>query len=141
MVGSLPSGAERIEGVVHRASPYTVDETAARLEAVIAGAGAKVFAVIDQRAEAAGAGQTLRPTKLVIFGNPAAGTPAMAAAPAVALELPLKILVWADDAGAVWMSYLAGAWIAARYGVPEQLAGPLGAADALTGRLGAAVAG
>ena len=72
------------------------------------------------------AGLSLRETTLVIFGNPAAGTPVMAAAPLAALDLPLKILVWQDDDGAVWMTHLDPAWLAARYGLAQELTAPLG---------------
>jgi len=74
----------------------------------------------------------LRATKLLVFGNPVGGTPAMVASPLVALDLPLRVLVWMDDDGAVWMSYLEAAWLAARHGLAAELAAPLSAVDGLT---------
>jgi uncharacterized protein (DUF302 family) len=91
----------------------------------------KLFAVIDQRAEAQGTGLELRETVLVIFGSPAAGTPVMAASPLAAVDLPLKILVWDDD-GETKVSYTAPAALAARHGLDDALAGNLAGIDALT---------
>jgi len=84
-------------GVTTKVSPRSVADTVARLTGMIAAKGMKTFAVIDQAAEARDAGQQLRETTLVIFGSPTAGTPVMAASPLAALDLPLKVLVWAGD--------------------------------------------
>src|SRR5215471_2201424 len=84
--------------IVTKLSPRPVGDTVMRLTSMITGKGMKLFAVIDQAAEARQAGLTLRDTVLVIFGNPAAGTPVMDASPLAALDLPLKVLVWADGA-------------------------------------------
>lgn len=81
-----------------------------------------MFAVIDHSGEAEQVGLPLRDTKLMIFGNPLAGTPVMQAAPLAALDLPLKILVWADEAGAVWMTFLSAAWLAERHDLSDDLA-------------------
>ena len=121
--------------VVTKVSPRSVAATVSRLTGILAAKGMKVFAVIDQSEEARGAGQSLRETTLVIFGNPAAGTPVMVAAPLAALDLPLKILVWADDDGTVWMSYPDPAWLAERHGLTGSLAAPLTAPAALTARV------
>ena len=123
------------EGIVHRRSPLSVEETVSRLGAAIETAGAKIFTVVDHSGEAAAAGLKLRDTKLIIFGSPTAGTPVMDAAPTAALDLPLKILVWRDERGATWMTYLSPAWLAERHGVPEALRGPLSAVEALTARI------
>jgi uncharacterized protein (DUF302 family) len=109
--------------------------TVDRLTEVIQAAGARIFTVVDHSGEAERVGLSLRDTKLLIFGNPAAGTPVMAASPLVALDLPLKVLVWADDGGSVWMSYLDPAWLAARHGLSGDLAAPLSAAERLTHRV------
>jgi uncharacterized protein (DUF302 family) len=127
--------AESVDGIVSKPSPFGVPETVSRLTEVIAAAGAKVFAVIDQSAEARAVGQSLRETTLVIFGSPAGGTPVMAAEPLAAMDLPLKVLVYAADDGGVWMSYLDRAWLAARYQLSPELAGPLGAPAALAARV------
>jgi len=114
-----------------------VGDTVARLTDLVAAKGMRLFAVIDQAAEARKVGLKLRDTTMVIFGSPVAGTPVMVAAPLAALDLPLKVLVWADDEGAVWMSYLDSAWLAERHGLAPRLAAPLSA----TGRLTDQVAG
>jgi len=132
---SIPAGTIATDGVVHRRSHLSVTDTVARLLEAVDAAGAKVFAVIDQAGEAERAGLVLRETKLVIFGNPAGGTPVMQAAPLAALDLPLKILVWSDDAGAVWMTYIAADWLVRRYELSVDLAGPLSAPEVLTGRV------
>ncbi len=100
--------------VVTSRHPYA--ETVALLTAAIAAAGSTLFASIDQSAAAAAAGLSLRPTTLLIFGNPKGGTPLMEAAPLSALDLPLKLLVWDED-GAVMVAYVRASAIAARYGV------------------------
>jgi uncharacterized protein (DUF302 family) len=81
----------------------------------------QVFAVIDHSGEAGKVGMKMRPTKLVIFGNPKGGTPVMVAAPTVAIDLPLKALVWEDEAGKVWISYNSPEYLQQRHGVPEDL--------------------
>ena len=98
------------------ASAYAFDETLARLSKAIKDAGNTLFADIDQRAAAKSVGLTLRPTRLLIFGNPKGGTPLMDAYPLAALELPLKLLVW-EDGGAAQVAYTAPAEIALRYDV------------------------
>ena len=120
--------------VVTKLSPRPVAETVARFTELLAGKGVKVFAVIDQAAAAKDAGLDLRETVLVIFGNPAAGTPVMAASPLSALDLPLKIVVW-DDAGQTKVSYVTPAAIAARYDLPDGLAANLAAINPLTDAL------
>jgi uncharacterized protein (DUF302 family) len=131
----VPSGTAPVDGIVHRRSPLPVAETVQRLTGAIQAAGAKLFADIDQSAEAASVGLSLRETRLVIFGNPAGGTPVMQAAPLTALDLPLKILVWADDLGVVWMTYLSPQWLSTRHGLTADLAQPLDAVEALTTRV------
>jgi uncharacterized protein (DUF302 family) len=120
--------------IVTKLSPRPVGATVSRFTDLLAGKGVRVFAVIDQAAAAREAGQDLRETVLVIFGNPAAGTPVMAASPLSALDLPLKIVVW-DDAGQTKVSYTAPAAIGARYGLPDNLAANLAAINPLTDAL------
>jgi uncharacterized protein (DUF302 family) len=112
-------------------SPRSVDETVARLTDLIAARGMKVFAVIDQAAEARSVGLDLRPTTLVVFGAPAAGTPVMDAAPLAALDLPLKILVWADQEQ-TRVSYLSPEAFAERYDLDAELAQKVAEIDPLT---------
>jgi uncharacterized protein (DUF302 family) len=123
--------------IVTKLSHRSVTDTVSMLTGMISAKGMKLFAVIDQSAEARDAGLSLRETTLVIFGSPAAGTPVMAAAPLAALDLPLKILVWADDTGQTMVSYYAPASLAARHHLDADLAGNLAGINALTDALAA----
>lgn len=109
-------------------------DTVARLTGMTSARGMRLFAVIDQRAEAQRAGLDMRDTVLVIFGSPAAGTPVMVASPMSAIDLPLKVLVW-DDSGQTKVSYYDPAAIAAWHQVPADLAGNLSGVNALTDAL------
>jgi uncharacterized protein (DUF302 family) len=120
--------------VTTKVSPRSVSATVSRLTGILAAKGMKVFATIDQSSEAREAGMQLRETTLVIFGNPAAGTPVMAAAPLAALDLPLKILIWADGSRTN-VTYYTPAAIAARYGLSDELAAKLAGIDPLTDAL------
>jgi uncharacterized protein (DUF302 family) len=128
----VPDGAET--DVVTKLSPQSVAGTVSRLTGILGSKGMKIFAVIDQAAEARAAGLELRDTTLVIFGSPVAGTPVMAASPLAALDLPLKVLVWADG-GQTKVSYYAPASLAARHHLDPELAGRLAGIDALTDAL------
>ena len=108
-------------GVLQVASKYSVDATVQRLESVLAERGIRVFALIDHSGEAEKVGMKMRPTKLVIFGNPKGGTPVMVAAPSVAIDLPLKALVAEDAADKVWVSYNSPEYWQQRHSVPEEL--------------------
>jgi uncharacterized protein (DUF302 family) len=120
-----------IDGLVTKDCPLSVADAVARLSALIAEKGITLFGVIDHSGEAHARGLELRDTKVVMFGNPQGGTPVMQARPLAALDLPLKVLIW-DDGGQTKLTYTDPAALAARYGVPPDLAGPLGATDALT---------
>lgn len=122
------------DGIVTKLSPRSVPDTAARLTGMITGNGMKLFAVIDQGAEASAAGLALRETVLVIFGNPAAGTLVMRAAPLSALDLPLKVLVWADGAQTK-VSYVAPGALGARHGLGADLTAKLAGIGPLTDAL------
>jgi len=121
-------------GIVTKLSPRSVPETVARLTDMLAAKEITVFAVIDQTAAARAVGLELRATTLVIFGNPAGGTPVMAAVPLAAIDLPLKVLVW-DDAGQAKVSYYAPATLAARHHLGPDLAAKLAVVDPLTDTL------
>jgi uncharacterized protein (DUF302 family) len=123
--------------IVTKLSPRSVPDTVARLTGILSEKGLKLFAVIDQTAEAAAAGLTLRETVLVIFGNPAAGTLVMQAAPLAAVDLPLKVLVWADGAQTK-VSYVAPAALGTRYGLTADLTAKLAGIGPLTDALVAA---
>jgi len=108
-------------GLVQVASRYAVDETLNRLKAVLAERGVRVFALIDHSGEAEKFGMKMRPTKLMIFGNPQGGTPPMVAAPTLAIDLPLKALIAEDESGKVWVTYNSPEYLQQRHGVPEEL--------------------
>ena len=120
--------------VVTKLSPWPVADTVGRLCDIIAAKGLKLFAVIDHSGEARANGLELRDTTVVIFGSPQAGTPVMQAAPLVALDLPLKVLVWADG-NECKVSYTSPAALACRYGLPDEMAARLAGVDALTDAL------
>jgi uncharacterized protein (DUF302 family) len=121
-------------GLLQAASPYTVDETVNRLESILAERGVRMFALIDHSGEAAKIGMKMRPTKLVIFGSPKGGTPVMVAAPTLAIDLPLKALVWEDEGGKVWVSYNSPEYLQQRHGVPEDLIKNIAVAGALVAK-------
>ena len=120
--------------VVTKLSRESVAATVAELTSMITAKGMRLFAVIDQAAEARQAGLTLRETVLVIFGSPQAGTPVMAASPLAALDLPLKVLIWADE-GQTKVSYYSPAALAARHSLTADLAASLAGINALTDAL------
>jgi uncharacterized protein (DUF302 family) len=120
--------------VVTKLSPRSVPDTAAKLTDLLGAKGMKVFAVIDQAAEARAVGLTLRETTLVIFGSPKAGTPVMAASPLSALDLPLKVLIWADG-DQTKVAYYAPAALAASHHLAADLAANLAGIDGLTDAL------
>jgi uncharacterized protein (DUF302 family) len=120
--------------VTTKASPRPVAETVSRLTGILSAKGVKVFSVIDQGQEAREAGLQLRETVLVIFGNPAAGTPVMDAEPLAALDLPLKLLIWADG-DQTNVSYYSAEALAARYGLSAELKAKLAPVDAIAGAL------
>ncbi len=122
-------------GAVTKASPYSFEETVARLLEILAVKGLKVFAVIDQAAEARAVGLELRETTLIVFGNPAAGTPVMQAVPLSALDLPLKILVWAEADSVTQVTYTDPAVLAERYALGPDLAMAFEGINALTDAL------
>ena len=108
-------------GMVDIPSNHSVTETVERLQVILQAKGVTLFAVIDHSGEAEKIGMKMRPTKLLIFGNPKAGTPLMLAAPSSAIDLPLKILVWEDANQTVWISYNSPAYLKERHGLPEDL--------------------
>jgi uncharacterized protein (DUF302 family)/uncharacterized membrane protein YidH (DUF202 family) len=108
-------------GIVTIPCHQTVDRTVEKLEEMLQSTGVKVFALIDHSGEAEKVGMQMRPTKVLIFGNPKAGTPLMIASPGIALDLPLRILVSEDAEGKVWISYNDPVWLQARHGLPQDL--------------------
>jgi uncharacterized protein (DUF302 family) len=130
-----PDPAGSTAGVVTKQSGRSVGDTVARFVELLGSKGVKVFTVIDQRAEARAAGLDLRETTLVVFGNPAAGTPVMEAAPLAALDLPLKVLVWADGERGTQVSYTDPSVVVARYGLRPELSAAIEAIHGLTDAL------
>jgi uncharacterized protein (DUF302 family) len=112
---------QKEEGIVRIPSHRSVDETVDKLKAILQSKGVTLFALIDHSGEAEKVGMKMPPTKLLIFGNPKGGTPLMLAAPSVALDLPLKILVTEDSQGKVWISYNSAEYLKERHGLPEDL--------------------
>ncbi len=115
----MPS--QEANGIVNVPSSHSVSETVMRLETVLAEKGVKIFALIDHSGEAGLAGMTMRPTKLLIFGSPKAGTPLMLAAPTIAIDLPLKLLVWEDEQGNAWISFNSVEYLRDRHHLPQEL--------------------
>ena len=110
-----------IPGFISKLSPHSVPETIQRLSALLKSKGVAIFALIDHSGEAEKAGLKMRPTQLLIFGNPKGGTPLMLAAPSTAIDLPLKALVWEDADGKVWLSYNSPDYLQQRHGFPADL--------------------
>jgi uncharacterized protein (DUF302 family) len=112
---------DRGEGIVTLPSNHSVAETVGKLAAILQSKGVTLFATVDHSGEAQKAGLQMPDTKLLIFGSPKAGTPPMLAAPSIAIDLPLKILVWQDGAGKVWVSYNSPEYLRERHGLPQEL--------------------
>jgi uncharacterized protein (DUF302 family) len=121
-------------GLVQIASHYSVEETGRRLQEAFAAKGLQVFATVDHSGEAEKVGLKMRPTKVVIFGSPKAGTPLMVAAPSLAIDLPLKVLVAEDAEGGVWVTYNSPDYLQERHGVPEELMKNLAGAGGVIGK-------
>ena len=126
--------AASARGIVDVASQHSVDETVKRLQGILSSKSVMLFALVDHSGEAARVGMKMRPTKLLIFGSPKAGTPVMLAAPSIAIDLPLKILVWEDEAGKAWVSYNAPEYLKERHNVPAELMPVLAAVEALAAK-------
>jgi uncharacterized protein (DUF302 family) len=119
------------EGIVDIASHHSVDATVEKIRGILSAKGLMLFALVDHSGEAEKVGMKMRPTKLLIFGNPKAGTPVMLAAPSIAIDLPLKILVWEDEAGKAWISYNSADYLSRRHNVPAELMQNLAAAESI----------
>jgi len=123
----MPPAADN--GIKKVSSNHSVEETVERLKGILQAKGVTLFALIDHSGEAEKVDFAMKPTKLLIFGNPKAGTPVMLAAPSSALDLPLKILVWEDAEGKVWLSYNSAEYLGKRHGVPQGLLQNLAAVE------------
>ena len=118
-------------GLIDVPSNHSVDETVERLKGILQVKGITLFALVDHGGEAAKAGIKMRPTKLLIFGSPKAGTPLMLAAPRIAIDLPLKILIWEDAQGKVWVTYNSPVYLQERHGLPAELLPNISVIEAL----------
>jgi uncharacterized protein (DUF302 family) len=122
------------DGLITIPGNDSVDGTVERLEGILKANGVKVFALVDHSGEAAKVGANMPPTKLLIFGSPKAGTPLMLASPKIAIDLPLKILVWEDAEGKVWLSYNSPAYLRERHHLPQDLLQNIAVVEALAKR-------
>jgi uncharacterized protein (DUF302 family) len=118
-------------GIANKRSNHSVDETLERLKRTLQAKAVTIFAIVDHSSEAKRVGLEMRPTKLAIFGSPKAGTPLMLAAPSIALDLPLKILIWEDREGRVWVSYTSLTYLRERHGLPKELLQNLAVVESL----------
>jgi uncharacterized protein (DUF302 family) len=123
-----------MNGIVSLPGHHSVDATVEKLKAILEAKHVRLFALVDHSGEARKAGMQMPNTKLLIFGNPAGGTPAMLASPTLALDLPLKILVWEDAEGKVWITYNSVEYLRTRHNVPEELVANLALIEALAAR-------
>jgi uncharacterized protein (DUF302 family) len=127
---------EEEHGIIYKPSKHSVAETVEKLESILQTKGVKLFAVIDHSGEAEKAGMHMRATKLLIFGNPKAGTPLMLAGPSSALDLPLKILISEDAEGRVWLSYNSAEYLRLRHRLPPELMPNIAVVEALAEQAG-----
>jgi uncharacterized protein (DUF302 family) len=133
--GSLASSKETsmtispANGIINKPSNHSVDETVQNLKSILEAKGVALFALIDHSGEAEKTGLKMRPTKLLIFGNPKAGTPVMLAAPSIAIDLPLKLLVWQGSDDKVWISYNSPLYLLERHNAPQSFAPALAIVD------------
>lgn len=127
---SMPALANE-SGIIAKPSKYSVAESIDRVESAAKAKGIIVFARIDHRAAAEKVGLTLRPTQLLLLGNPKGGTPLMAAVPSMAIDLPMKVLAWQDQDGKVWVGYNSPDYMKQRHGLSDEQAKPLGAIGGL----------
>ena len=121
-------------GIVDKPSNHSVDEIVEKLKQILQSKGVTLFATVDHSGEAAKVGMKMPPTKLLIFGSPKAGTPLMLASPSVAIDLPLKILVWEDAQGKAWLSYNSPAYLQQRHSIPAELMQNIAVIEALASK-------
>jgi len=124
------------KGIIDKPSNHSVEQTVEKLNSILRSKGVTLFALVDHSGEAEKVGIKIRPTKLLIFGSPKAGTPLMLAAPSSAIDLPLKILVWEDDQGRVWISYNSPDYLKERHGLPQELLQNIAVVETLTAKAG-----
>ena len=121
-------------GIVDLPSSHSVEQTVEKLKSILQTKGITLFSTVDHSGEAEKVGLKMPPTKLLIFGSPKSGTPLMLAVPSIAIDLPLKILVWEDGQGKVWVSYNSPAYLMERHGVPRELQQNISAVETLAAK-------
>jgi uncharacterized protein (DUF302 family) len=136
LLASEAFAVQKEEGIVKIPSHHSVDETVEKLTTILKAKGVTLFALVDHSGEAEKVGLKMPPTKLLIFGNPKGGTPLMLAAPSVAIDLPLKILVAEDSQGKVWISYNSPEYLKERHGLPDNLVPNIAVVQALAAAAG-----
>ncbi len=122
------------KGIIDKPSSHSVEQTVEKLKNILESKGVTLFALVDHSGEAEKVGMKMRPTKLLIFGSPKAGTPLMLAAPSIAIDLPLKVLVWEDTQGKVWVSYNSPDYLKERHGLPPELLQNIGVVEMLAAK-------
>jgi uncharacterized protein (DUF302 family) len=124
------------KGIIDKPSNHSVDQTVDRLKTILQSKGVTLFALVDHSGEAERVGMKMHPTKLLIFGSPKAGTPLMLATPSIAIDLPLKILVWEDGQGRVWISYNSPEYLRDRHSLPKELLPNIAVVEGLVAKAG-----
>ena len=123
------------QGIINTPCNHSVDQTVEKLKGILKAKGVILFGLIDHSGEAEKGGMKMPPTKLLIFGSPKAGTPLMLAVPSIAIDLPLKILIWEDIQGKVWVSYNSPAYLQARYSLPPELMQTIAGVETLAAKV------
>jgi uncharacterized protein (DUF302 family) len=121
-------------GIIDIPAAHSVDQAIEKLRSMLEAKGITLFALVDHSGEAAKVGVTMRPTRLLIFGSPKAGTPLMLARPSIAIDLPLKILVWEDEQGKTWISYNSPEYLRDRHNLPLDLIQNVAAIETLAAK-------
>lgn len=124
------------KGIIDKPSNHSVDQTVENLKNILQAKGVTLFAVVDHSGEAAKVGMNMPPTKLLIFGSPKAGTPLMLTSPSIAIDLPLKILIWEDNQRKVWVSYNSPEYLQERHGLPRDLLQNIAVVETLAAKAG-----
>jgi len=135
-IKGTPMTSAADKGIIDQPSNHSVEQTVERLKNILQAKGVMLFALVDHSGEAEKVGMKMPPTKLLIFGNPKAGTPLMLAAPSIAIDLPLKILIWEDARGKVWISYNSADYLRERHGLPTDLLQNIAVVETLAAKAG-----
>jgi uncharacterized protein (DUF302 family) len=135
-MSATTSTATSGNGIISKPSNHSVDQTVERVKQILQAKGVTLFALVDHSGEAERIGLKMRPTKLLVFGSPKAGTPLMVASPSVAIDFPLKILVAEDANGKVWLSYNSPEYLKQRHNLPAELLPNIAVVDALAAKAG-----